>query len=100
LRKALLKTGKFVEYTDSSHLLSGKLSKVGGVYLSEGHHVVMVIENKIVQMPNTDKIYTVAKGDTLSAIAIRTGVTVANLVKWNGIKNPDEISIGQKLIIK
>lgn len=46
LRNALLKTGLFVEYQDSSHLMSGKFSKPGGIYLSEGHHVVMVVENK------------------------------------------------------
>lgn len=44
LRKALLATGKFVEYTGKTHLLTGDLSKRGGVYLSEGHHVVMVLE--------------------------------------------------------
>ena len=46
LRKALLKTGKFVEYTDSSHLKSSAYAKKGGIYLSEGHHVVLVVSTK------------------------------------------------------
>jgi hypothetical protein len=45
MRKKLLKTGKFVEYTDSSHLLKDELAKRGGIYLKEGSHVVMALED-------------------------------------------------------
>ena len=45
LKDKLLKSGKFVVYTDSTHLLSDSLAKVGGIYLSEGHHVVMTLED-------------------------------------------------------
>lgn len=41
--------------------------------------------------------YTVKKGDTLSAIAKEHGVSVANLQSWNNIKNPNKITVGQKL---
>ncbi len=44
-------------------------------------------------------VYTVKKGDTLIKIARRYGVTVDNLVHWNGIKNRRLIIVGQKLII-
>ena len=44
-------------------------------------------------------IYTVASGDVLSGIAPRFGVTVAQIQQWNNIKNPDVISVGQKLTI-
>ncbi len=44
-------------------------------------------------------VYTVASGDVLSGIAIRFGVTVAQIQQWNNIKNPNVISIGQKLTI-
>ena len=44
-------------------------------------------------------VYTVASGDVLSGIAIRFGVTVAEIQQWNNIKNPDVISVGQKLTI-
>ncbi|MEC0613099.1 peptidoglycan-binding protein, partial [Bacillus spizizenii] len=37
------------------------------------------------------------KGDTLSAIAKEHGVSVANLQGWNNIKDPNKITIGQKL---
>src|SRR5690625_2032482 len=47
---------------------------------------------------STSTVYTVKSGDTLSHIASRNGVTVANLKKWNNLKS-DLILIGQKLSI-
>ena len=44
--------------------------------------------------------YTVKKGDTLSAIARRYGVSVREIAKENGIKDPDRIYAGQKLRIR
>ncbi|GIN96132.1 hypothetical protein J6TS1_20020 [Siminovitchia terrae] len=41
--------------------------------------------------------HTVKAGDTLSAIAKKYKTTVAELVKINGIKNPDLIQVGQKI---
>ena len=44
--------------------------------------------------------YTVKRGDTLSGIAQRYKITVAKLVKDNGIKNANLIYVGQKIKIK
>ena len=43
-----------------------------------------------------DKTYIVAKGDTLSLIAKKNSVTVADLRSWNDLKN-DNVKIGQVL---
>ena len=43
--------------------------------------------------------YVVAKGDTLSQIARRYGLTVAEIMTLNGISNPNAIRIGQKLVL-
>lgn len=43
--------------------------------------------------------YIVKKGDTLSAIAAKHGTSVSALVSANGIKNPDRISVGQRINI-
>ena len=46
------------------------------------------------------KIYTVKKGDTLSGIAAKHGVTVQDLLQHNpGIQNPDVIDVGMKIKI-
>ncbi len=44
-------------------------------------------------------VYTVVAGDVLSGIAIRFGVTVEQIAKWNDVKNVNLISAGQKLTI-
>ncbi|WP_426616663.1 N-acetylmuramoyl-L-alanine amidase [Bacillus velezensis] len=41
--------------------------------------------------------YTVKKGDTLSEIAQKEGISMATLQKLNGIKNPNYIKVGQVL---
>ena len=43
--------------------------------------------------------YTVKRGDTLSALAIKFNTTVNNLVKLNNIADPDYIVVGQVLKI-
>jgi LysM repeat protein len=45
------------------------------------------------------KEHVVAKGETLTTIAKVYGVSVEDLKKANNISNPNEIKIGQKLII-
>ena len=45
MRNKLLATGKFRLYMDSKHLTSDKYAKVGGIYLKEGSHVVMALED-------------------------------------------------------
>ena len=49
---------------------------------------------------NTGVTYTVKRGDTLSAIAKRYGVTVKAIVELNNISNPNKIYVGQILKIK
>jgi len=44
-------------------------------------------------------VYRVAKGDTLARIAAKFDVSMRDLIKANGIRNPDLIVIGQKLCI-
>lgn len=44
--------------------------------------------------------YAVKSGDTLAKIAKKYNVTLEQLMKWNDIKNPDFITVGQQLKIK
>jgi LysM repeat protein len=49
--------------------------------------------------PPAQQTYTVVQGDTLALIAERFGTTVQALQAANGIEDPDEIVIGQVLVI-
>ena len=44
-------------------------------------------------------IYVVKDGDTLWKIAKKHGSTVDDIVRVNGIENPDKINIGEKIYI-
>jgi LysM repeat protein len=65
---------------------------------AEGGFIGMVKKffdsNQEVEQPKTR---TVAKGDTLEKISRKTGVSVADLQKFNDIKDPNKIQAGQAL---
>ena len=44
--------------------------------------------------------YEIKSGDTLSELAKKYHCTVEQLCQWNNIRNANEISVGQKLVIK
>jgi LysM repeat protein len=50
-------------------------------------------------MPGSDK-YVVAKGDTLYGIAKKHGLKARDLARWNNIKNPRRLRVGQELQFK
>jgi LysM repeat protein len=45
------------------------------------------------------KVHIVQRGETLQSIALKYGVTVKELAAANGIRNPNFIYVGQKLVI-
>ncbi len=47
----------------------------------------------------SETVYTVVRGDTLSGIAAKYGTTYQKLAQYNGITNPNIISVGQKIRI-
>ncbi|WP_314209425.1 LysM peptidoglycan-binding domain-containing protein, partial [Vagococcus salmoninarum] len=49
--------------------------------------------------PSNTTTHAVVSGDTLSGIASRYGVSIANLKTWNGLKS-DLIFVGQRLTVK
>jgi bacteriocin-like protein len=55
--------------------------------------------NEMEQVNGGYDTYIVVKGDTLFKISRRYGVTVDDLVRWNGIKNRNLIHPGQQLKI-
>ena len=64
-------------------------------------NVVELTEAEMVALSGgKEEYYTVKSGDALWKIAKKYGTTVAQLVKWNNIKNPDLIYPGQTLRVK
>lgn len=68
----------------------------GPLYLN-GHYGVNASKNTNIAPMATGGVYTVKKGDTLSAIARRLNTTVDYLVKVNNIVDRDKIREGQIL---
>ena len=44
-------------------------------------------------------VYLVQPGDTLSIIALQFGVTVNDLIAYNTLENPNQLDVGQRLVI-
>ena len=65
--------------------------------------IIRIGQKLIIPNVSIDKkeiIYTVKKGDTLSKIATQYKTTWQKIASDNGIKNPNLIRIGQRLVIK
>lgn len=57
------------------------------------------VSNNVTTNSSGEQVYTVKRGDTLSAIASKFGTTYQELAKHNNISNPNIIGIGQKIRI-
>ncbi len=63
LKSKLLATGKFKCYADKKYLLTDTYAKRGAIYLKEGNHVVMALEDEASRLnPYPVPIATVSKG--------------------------------------
>ena len=94
------------EYTDkelAQMVLKGQFGNgaIRKAKLGNRYNAVQNEVNKLLGASKSQGIYYIVKsGDTLSGIATRYKTTVLNLVKLNGIKNPNLIYVNQKLRIK
>ena len=75
LRKELMSTGKFIEYTDSVHLTTDDYALPGSLYLREGKHIVMALEAGS------------KAGKTTAATNITVDVNSNEATIWNFFKN-------------
>lgn len=57
LRKALLATGKFKEYTNTEYAWKEDYAARGGIYLKEGSHVVMALDDGVKAAKKDTSIY-------------------------------------------
>ena len=102
LGKIAQKFGTSVEQLKTWNNLSSDAIQVGQKLIVSAKGVSVSAETTKPSPPpaTADKkvVYTVKKGDTLGAIALKYSVSVENIKKWNNLKN-DNIGIDQKLVI-
>lgn len=108
MREALQTAGAKL-LTDKKYLTSDAYIKEGDILLNDEHHVAIAItsgakaagttQSTATTGTTTETVYTVKAGDTLSKIAAKYGTTYQKLASYNGIANPNKISVGQKIKI-
>jgi lipoprotein NlpD len=49
---------------------------------------------------NVPDSYVVRSGDTLYSIAFRYGLDQRQLAQWNNLRNPNQINVGQRLVLR
>lgn len=80
-----------------------RINGIQNVNLIFPGQVLRIVTNSNVNGRETNSTgktyYTIRRGNTLSGIARRYGVSVQNLVEWNNIQNPNLIFPGQTLIL-
>lgn len=82
IRAAFVATGKAKAYSDKEHTASDKYAKRGGLYLKEGSHVVMAIENgssansKPTSSPTTATTTTYTRKQFIKDVQACTGAKV------------------------
>lgn len=112
-------SGDTVYIVKSGDTLSGIAAKYGTTYQALASYNGISNPNKIsvgqkIKIPGSGSsgssgsassgssggtVYTVKAGDTLSGIAAKYGTTYQKLASYNGISNPNKISVGQKIKI-
>ena len=89
----VLPANRLTEYVSKQDAIFAKDSTYLKEYLNP--------ENVKKKLAATSTIYyRVKKGDTLGAIASRHRVTTKQLMAWNGLKNANKLSVGQRLRIQ
>lgn len=68
------------------------------IYVNQQIKIYKESNYQVSEEPQSN-IYIVQKGDTLSAIALKYGVSVSDLVRWNNISNPNLIYVGENIRI-
>ncbi len=81
LRAAFEKTGKVKIYSDKEHVASDKYAKRGGLYLKEGKHVAMAVENGSAYTMPSNPVKPAAPTPAPAAPAPATGYQNGDVIK-------------------
>lgn len=83
--------------------VSGNKLLLGGImsWINASDVEIVSVTNNASRTTTTSATYYVVRyGDTLSGIASRYGTSWQNLQRLNGLRNPNWLSIGQRLVIR
>lgn len=72
---------------------------VDDVRLVAGQTLLLPATDRELRVVTDEKKYVVQPGDSMSAIASRNDVTLADLMTANGKSNPNMVSVGEELVI-
>lgn len=105
--KAALQKAGYKIITERQYLDNAEYCVRGAIYVKASSHTVCGLDNgtsyqktlKKAEVVAGEQTYTVQKGDTLSKIASKYGTTYQKLASYNGIANPNVISVGQVIKI-
>ena len=89
----VLPANRLTEYVNNETAIFAKDSAYLKEYLNPE-----TVQKKVAQ--STVTYHKVKSGETLGAIARKYRVTTTQLMRWNGIKNANRLSIGQRLRIE
>lgn len=105
------------EKTNKKQVASGKrvadldrrINAVDAARRKDLDKIITELSKKMVQVINKQRssgrrtvgagTHVVRKGETLSEIALKYGVTVEAMVEANGLRNPNAVSVGQELVV-
>lgn len=85
---------KYERPADQSAAVQSKRASYGQKYYDK-----YAVKKPVAPPTSKDIVYVVKSGDTLSGIAARYKTTYQKLAAYNGISNPNVISVGQKIKI-
>ena len=82
--------------------VSGNRLLLGGImsWINARDVEVVSVTNNAPRVTTSATYYVVRYGDTLSGIASRYGTSWQNLQRLNGLRNPNWLSVGQRLVIR
>ena len=89
----VLPANRLTEYVNNETAIFAKDSAYLKEYLNPE-----TVQKKVAQ--STVTYHKVKSGETLGAIARKYRVTTTQLMRWNGIKNANKLSVGQRLRIE
>lgn len=75
----------------------GFCNYLGITYVKSNGSETTIMPSNQSTTPSTEKTYTVQKGDTLSKIGTKTGISWKTIAELNGIKSPYVVKVGQVL---